>query len=309
MMTLSLREERQLLPLLVKEAAIPEFLGGFLKTIKDKTSFLSKPFESFLGTVGIIVVGRISKILGFLALIGEYYGFGLSSIGKMIDTSLGFNTGKPKISLSDIKKTAKGVIDTIAKKIGLKEAEFKNEYLLSKRAGLGTFLGQIFRAKRLSFVSILYGFIRTFVKGLIAAGLIGGLASMTGQRPAPPVGGKSKSLTGKLQYYKNVSNNVEDTLIKFLNAEIANFSRAFEAQKGRPLKGSSELQKVLYNIEILNYGKNISDLNLRDAFIGPDVKTLAKKILPKVNYQPLASSSSTKKTKELLKLLNEVKKK
>jgi len=108
----------------------------------------------------------------------------------------------------------------------------------------------------------------------------------------PLLPSKLKSQT--MQYYSNVAGDVEDTLIKFLDTSVANFSRAFQSVNGMPLKGSAKMKSVLQDVELLNWG-TLNEINKRKAFVAPRVINLAKKLLPEAQYERVKATPLIKK--------------
>lgn len=280
-----------------KTAVFEEAISGFLGTVKDKTSFMTKPFEIFFSTVAPLMIWRISPLLGILAFVGDAFGFGPGKIGATIDKSLGFGSGEPNISSAAQKGAAENVVKEAEKALGIStEASLSKRQIIveARRSGkFATYLRQMLRSDRLGFGSIVYGFIRAFTKGLLIAGLIGGAKAVLTDKSTPTAEPKSKepapqtqraNLSGKkINYLRNVANNVEDTVIRFLNADIPNFSQTFKEATGKQLKGSQELRKVLYEIEAMNYGKDIADLNHQLAFVAPSTSYMAQMLLPKIS--------------------------
>jgi len=175
------------------------------------------------------------------------------------------------------------------------------------------FMSGMIGGRRLGFASIIFGIIKLFGKGIIAMMLAGGIAKVIGvktrherKRDDPATTGKnvypgdtdpflpSRLKKATMQYYSNVSGNVQDTLITFLDASIANFSVAFKATYKTPLRNSPQMQRVLQDVELLNWG-NMADINKRKAFVAPRVLNLAKKLLPKARYEKIQSKPLGKK--------------
>jgi len=147
-----------------------------------------------------------------------------------------------------------------------------------------------------------------FAKGLLALGIGGGVASMVGLKPGKgpettPAMQKDKSLfqpqpgefgpgskvPAHLKYYSNVSNDVKQTLHRFLDATIANFSTGFmQAQRlANPSKAPVPVErapgwsKILSEVERYNWGP-IAQVNKSKAFVAPRVRQIAQILLNSV---------------------------
>jgi hypothetical protein len=150
------------------------------------------------------------------------------------------------------------------------------------------------------FSGALFGLLRVVSTGLLGLAIFGGVAKMVGLKSkeerevdtetpgAFQYRGDSllpeKLRSQTMQLYANETGNVEDTLIKFLNATVANFSRAFQTLNKRPIKGSPQMKSVLEDVELLNWG-NLDDVNNRTQFVAPRAINLAKKLLPEAKYE------------------------
>jgi hypothetical protein len=177
---------------------------------------------------------------------------------------------------------------------------------------LRRFVTNVRRGQRLPlFSGALLGLLRVVAKGLGIFMLTGGIAKMVGLKSKkerevstePPTAFKYRDddpllprrlKSQTMQYYGNEIGNVENTLIKFLDASIANFSKAFQTVNGMPLKGSPKMQAVLEDIELLNWG-NLEEINKRKAFVAPRVINLAYKLLPEAKYERIKAKPLTKK--------------
>jgi len=153
--------------------------------------------------------------------------------------------------------------------------------------------------------------VKGIAKVMLGVGLVGGIAgavgiksrlekerdpmSQSGFKPNesdPLLPQRLKSQT--LQYYKNTAGNVEDVLIKHLNANIANFSAAFQSVNKEPLKGSKKMRDVLGDVALLNWG-DINEVNKRETFVAPKILNLAIKLLPEAKYEKLSHNPLAKK--------------
>ena len=177
---------------------------------------------------------------------------------------------------------------------------------------LGSFLSSMKSGRRLGFANIIFGLLKSFGKGILMLGAAGGIARMVGVKTRKekereglegggfiPGSGEGPMLPrglsrATMQYYSNVSGNIEDTLITFLDAAIANFSVAFRTMYGIPLKGSPQMNRVVQDVEFLNWG-NLEEINKRKAFVAPKVLNIAKSILPEAKYERIQSQPLAKK--------------
>ena len=153
---------------------------------------------------------------------------------------------------------------------------------------------------------ILMKILWAFVKGLLALGIGGGVASMVGLKDrdmkgkgpttevkAPdmrPGSGNVGKRPAGLKHYSNVNKNVKQTLITFLNATIANFSAGFmQAQRiANPDKPPISVErapgwsKITGTIQKYNWAP-ITKVNGFSAFVAPNVGEIAKVLLNSVN--------------------------
>lgn len=310
------------------------------------SQWLQKPFETIFSAIGPMVIWKISWPLGILSFIGDHYGFGPGFIGKLIDEHIGAGKGK-KLDLSDenLKAASESAVEDFIKKtqslqtasanyflndiIKIKGSFNKDDVLTALYASkyntitkealkvpgtnwIKNFLG----TSKIGITSVLYGLIKAFAKGIMGAAVVGGVASMISgvggdsstekilptEKTTKPVESKNR------QYYSNVERNIENTIIKFLNATISDFSSTFEKLYKKPLHGSKEMQEILNIVESMNKS-DIFNINKWDAFMAPAVLDIAYKIMPTATYEK-ADKESQKGTEDsrtrLLKLLNEV---
>jgi hypothetical protein len=195
---------------------------------------------------------------------------------------------------------------------------FPQKNIEKQAIGRGGYFRRFLRAlkggKKLGFANVLYGLLKLFVSGLAGLGLVGAVSGLAkrhfglglpeeGESPFGGLFGKTtpSKKPGVLSrgnlYIKNEKGSVEDTLIHFLDSTIEGFSKAFQQVKGRPLKGSPEMQERLRVIEKLN-NKNIWELNGNNAFIIPPIMIVAKSLLPEARYEKMkAPAVSTTKEK------------
>jgi len=173
---------------------------------------------------------------------------------------------------------------------------------------LRRFLMKTSRGGRLGLINGLWWVLKTFAKGLVGLGIAGGIAGTVGLKPsgkpgvAPGEGGgleklfppsrESKPLLmreQKTDLYLNTQNNVEATLIHFLDAQYKikfkdkgkymTFSQMFKELNGYPLKGSGEMRDILKLVEGLSWGE-LEQIDNKRTFVGPKLEAIAKKLLP-----------------------------
>lgn len=199
---------------------------------------------------------------------------------------------------------------------------------IGRGAYLRRFLSAIKGGKKLGFANVLYALLKLFAGGLVGLGLVGVVSGLSkrhmgfglpeaGESGESPLGGlfgkpttkKPSILSGGNLYIKNEKGNVEDTLIHFLDSTIEGFSEGFRKVKGKPLKGSPEMQRRLAVIEKMN-NDNIFSLNNKPAFVIPPIMLIANSLLPEARYEKIkAPTSTTTKdapARELKKLLQGV---
>lgn len=332
---------------IIKQADFLEGFTKTLLGKYAPSQWLQKPFETIFSAIGPMVMWKISWPLGVLSFIGDHYGFGPGFIGKLIDEHIGAGKGK-KLDLSDenLKAASESAVEDFIKKtesmkstsanyflddiIKIKGSFNKNDVLASMYASkynnitkealnvpgsnwIKNFLG----TSKIGISSVLYGLIKVFAKGIIGAALVGGVASMiSGEggdqktEEVAPTAEKTKPEELKnRQYYTNVARNVENTIIKFLDATISDFSSTFEKLYKKPLRGSKEMQDILNIIESMNKS-DIFNINKWDAFMAPTVLDIAYKIMPTATYEKVDVKEKQKGTEDsrtrLMKLLNEV---
>jgi hypothetical protein len=305
-----------------------DFLEGFLNQVKDSVDFKNKPFETLFGVFGTALSFKFGWVIGGTVALAEAMGAGPGWIGKLIDDYF-FSRGSTNVKNMDLSESsllgaATSATNEIMNKVKnmsstittesflLNDIQFVKGYItendikvalydqcIKKQAKISLLTKFIRYIKPQSLTGAISSILKMFAKGLLAVGVVGGVKSMLG------VPSKSDSqeiryddneiIPGmnnrKLQYYKNESKNVEDTIIKFLDAEIMNFSSGFEKFYGFPLKGSKQLSSIISDIDMLNW-KKLPELNDVNAFVAPPLMEIAKKLLP-----PGANIEKLEKTK------------
>ena len=198
--------------MIVKQA---DFIEGILSSVKDRTDFKNKPFETIFGLIGTGVLWRMNWMLGALSMVGEAIGgYGPSIIGKYIDDYLRKTKkgGEADLSDSNLQNAATHAAEQILGQ-SAKESEsmladiyiikhslslydfvatayvsqYSQESGLVKHA-LGTKPGVVSDFKNIMLGrgmlakvgGMLYWLLKRFSVGLIGIGLAGGLMSMMG---------------------------------------------------------------------------------------------------------------------------------
>ena len=153
------------------------------------------------------------------------------------------------------------------------------------------FLSSILGGKKLGLASALYGIVKLFAVGLVGIGVAGGATSVVKdlkkdkKSPAP---GPSDQVPAGSQYYAMEGNNVEDTLVKFLNTikfDNGNFESVFKDKYKKPIRLSPQMGSVLVKIRMMNGGVPLNVINRWDAFFAPKLKNLANLFMPSFMYE------------------------
>jgi len=320
----------------IKTAGLIE---SILNQVKDTFDFKNRPFETIFGILGTGYSWTFGWVIGALTTLAEILGYGPGWIGKMIDEYFGFGSGKTLDDVDVNNLSASGASAHIAKKISgeisdidldsiIKPAMMSKLEIIKQAKGHITQedvksaffatvpivkvarwrgLRRLFSLRGSGrFTSTIAGTIRKlikmFLKGMVALGIGGGVAAATGlktkhnDKPS-----SSKDYRADLTHYKNVNHNVKETLITFLDATIANFSRGFQQAQGKmglELDKAPGWNKVLDLIEKLNWA-SIHEINNFDVFVGPDIKKIAKVLLNSVNAQNVSIEKLKTPEKEL----------
>jgi hypothetical protein len=351
---------------LVKQAS---FIEEVLGTIKDKSRLTERPFETIFGSMLPMIVWPTSKILSILMFIAEALGYGPGLLGRLIDRYLGFGgTTAPPLTDTSLKSAATSVVDGLLAKLGLSaKTSMLQNFCMAKesielndmvaiaacikydgiikearrspgRIGfLRRFLVKARVGGRLGLINFLWYLLKTFAKGLIGLGLIGGTIGYLKKKvkevsPGFGVGfGRGRELGpdddsgisttlappervfGKTELYLNTRGDVEETLIHFLDsaykvrlkdkAGYKTFSEMFEELSGYPLRGSGEMRDVLKTIDSLNWG-NVDQINMKRTFAAPTLSYIAKKLLPQIRLKGKRTGPQDKK--ELIEALRGV---
>lgn len=291
---------------MIKQA---EFVEGFINTIKDKTGFMERPFETIFGVMVPMVLFRYNKLLGILGFAAEALGYGPGWIGKKVDEHLVSTKKNGQIDLSEgnLMEAAKGAVGSILPQIKTSHtilediyiiknglnlndfivAPYVNKYAKPSLLGRGTgFFSKLLGGKHLSLTSALFGLLKTFAKGMIGLGIVGGLMSSMGVKLPTHQPQEQRQVNPNEQNYTNVSNNVENTLITFLDATISGFSPAFQKVNNASLKGSLKMKQILYEVAKIN-NTTIENLNQSKTFLAPKVIDIAHKLLPEARYDEI----------------------
>lgn len=340
--------------MITKQAgAMDGFIQGAINSVANSVDFKNKPFESIFGLAGPFAVGLYSPVLGFLVTITQAFGYGPAQIGKLIDEHLKGTMKNGEVDSSDanLETAATKAINGIMGDLGGKaEADLEqiclikkslsfndlvvvahlNKYAKKPLSGAATSgaakAGWWQKIKNTGYLKSVMGGVLALLKGsfktLAIMGLVGGLyaafsgkTTLPGHEPTAKQTEEQKTKSSNVQYYSNVANSVEDTLITFLDAAAPGFSRGFQSVNKHPLKGSPKMAQVLKQLEQENL-TSIENLNGSKVFQGPKVIVLAKQLLPEAKFEeigkpgaakPATPSAKPAKTKnELHGLLNEV---
>jgi hypothetical protein len=326
---------------LIKKAG---FLDGFLKGAVEKIGFREKPFETIFSIVGTAVIWRINSLLGIVAFMAESLGYGPGLLGRAIDTYLKSGGAETVDNMnlnseSDLRSAAEFAISDLMKNTNISEKISSSEYFLNdlynikksidlddiitasyvgkyfplkKEAGPRTqtykrFLMKILGGKTLGVANILYGIIKLFAVGIVGLGIAGGTKSVV--KDVTEGKGLLKKPTNVpvgSQYYANKENNIEGTIIKFLNTikfDSGDFETTFQKKYNMSMISSPQMDKVLMKIKMMNGGVSLDVINRWDAFFAPELKIMANMFMPGFIYE-----KNTKKTpkEELSKLLKGV---
>lgn len=303
---------------LIKNAG---FIDGFLKTVAEKVGFREKPFETIFSIIGTAVIWRLSKVLGLLAFIGESMGYGPGLIGRALDDYFKSSGSKSidnmdlsesnlkaasefavldmaKNMLGNEKTSAMNYIDdiiSIKKSININDlstAVYASMYFKKEAIGRSSktrrFLLKVLGGQRLGIANVLYGIVKLFVKGLIGLGIIGGVKSVVKDIKEKDKNEVIKTTPSGMKRYKNEKGNVKETLINLLNTinfKNGTFETTFRNKYNVPLRNSSQMNKLLTQIRILNQGQPINIMDKWDIFFGPSLKDMANILMPEFAYR------------------------
>lgn len=281
------------------------------------------------------LLGRIiDKSLGFngtnvSSLSDDNLKSAATNVIDMLLSKLGMSTESMIYDLYQIKHSIE-VHDlvSIAAYIRQNPNMIKTTYISRRPRFLRSFLFNTSRSGRLGLINSLWWILKTFTKGLIGLGIAGGVVGKAKEISHPsvpietgkgleelfPSGGRSKKLLmqrGPTDLYLNIKNNVEDTIIHFLNSKYKirsksgikyiTFSEMFKKLNGYSIKNSGEMQDILKLINGLNWGE-LEQINNKRTFVGPKLEFIAKKLLPVMQLENEVSNEN----KELLQALQGV---
>lgn len=161
------------------------------------------------------------------------------------------------------------------------------------RAGMfRRFLSSVFGGRKLGLANVLYGILKLFATGLIGLGIAGGVKSVikdVKRDTTDPTGVGPTSFTNVTGgHYKNVSGNVQETIVKLLNTikfDSGNFETTFSKEYGKPLRNSQRMRKLLSMVRSMNGGEDIYEMNGWGAFRAPSVKAMANILMPEFKYE------------------------
>jgi hypothetical protein len=297
----------------VKSAGrVEDFLAGAADEAKEKSQVMSAPFKTILSTVGPFL---FSKTIWGWALweLAQHFGFDVFGwIGGMADKMLGLgkSDNPPSVGESDIKSAAEGISDGIWDWLKSKWNEIldyitgvfaSSDRGIVKQASKSKwtrFMRQVGSGRRVGLVGFIYKLLMVAFLGL--AGSIGfsGLFRAVGLGPSASQKemhereqeerAKTERPVEKHQHYQNTKNNIEDTLIYYLNTAVGanegnmDMETYFQMTRSRPLRGSPEMQKILKEIHELYRYSSTEEINNFETFYGPKVKEIIGEITPEV---------------------------
>jgi len=292
------------------------------------------------------VLGYGPGLLG--RLIDKALGFGTGSPNLSDESLKGAATGTIDTILSKLGMRAESMIrdlymvkssiemhDLVAIAAYVKQNPATVKIAYPGRASfLRRFLLRTSQGGRLGLINGLWWILKTFAKGLIGLGIAGGLIGKGKELLQPggapgmpgrgleglfPPSGEAKPLLmerGPTDLYLNVKQNVEDTLIHFLDsayklhskssATYVPFSKMFQELNGYPLRGSAEMRDVLKIVGGLNWGE-VSQIDSKRTFVGPVLETIAKRLIPVMQLESEeVKPTEGSKDKDLLQALRGV---
>ncbi len=308
---------------LIKEAG---FLDGFLKGAIEKVGFREKPFETIFSIVGTAVIWRINKLFGIVAFMAESLGYGPGLLGKAVDTYLKSGGAETVDDMnlnseSDLRSAAEFAISDLMKNANISEKTSSSEYFLNdiynikksinsddiitasyvgkyfplKKEAAGRigmfrrFLQKVLGGKTLGFANVLYGIVKLFAVGMVGLGVAGGTKSVVKEKLlGKGVGKPTDKAPAGSQYYANKGNNIESTIIKFLNTikfDSGNFETTFQKKYNMPIISSPQMDKVLMKIRMMNGGVSLDVINRWEAFFAPKLKIMANMFMPGFIYE------------------------
>ena len=301
---------------MVKEAnslgAVENFLSGAANDAKKKREVTSKPVETILSTVGPYLFSR--SIIGWgLLELAKQLGFDLfGMIGGIVDDALGLGGSEvTEVSDSGILAAAKKAAGRLWNKIkdylsGLWDNILgggisllsSREMDIVKEARNPTkfmrFLKDIRKGGRLSVASLLYGILKVVFLGIAGSAVMAGTVKVMGVTPIAEKEERGRQYQERvapktnLQHYKNIRYNVEDSLIAYMNAAVGankghkSFESIFETVKGRPLRGSDEMRKVLSEVSRLYDHAPIERISTYETFYGPRIVSVIQNMVPEM---------------------------
>lgn len=301
------------------------FIENTFQGMKDELS-QGGMFEKIFSIMGPSVAWSFFKPLGALLMLAEVAGIGPGVIGRWLDQKLN-PSDRTDMSFdeSQLKDASGSIIDTLLSKVGLKSTSSLNDifmvkghldqhdlvsaaalckYGFEKQAlGRSRLLSTVKEVGKTSLTGMLVKLLLMFVVGLAGVGLAKGVIGATGDFMKAPTSFPSSgtmpsgTLSGATKY-ANTKENVEDTIIHFLDSaykvrgasqkDYKTFSEMFHDNNGYALKGSDEMNSVLNTINTMNVG-GIEQANEKKSFFAPNLETIAKILLPtfKLESEPI----------------------
>ena len=267
--------------------------------------FVAESFGFGLGRIGRLV----DKTIGFsgkglkpvISLNGLYDAASkiinkiISSIGGLFSTS-GLNRN---ITKADMKKVENLCIIASYDPNFIKLGLFSKRRLRDKRylAELfGSMVGSKKNGGKTGLIRRLASMLFKILGGIAAFGIIGGVVKTVSGKTKevdvpslqiPGATGKSVEVSENVPkswlYYNNAKNDIQDSIIYYLNYEISGFSNTFFKENGIQIYNSPQMRNLLKLIEKHNSAP-VTHLNNKKGFVAPKIEQMAEKIMPGYKY-------------------------
>lgn len=198
-----------------------------------------------------------------------------------------FGLNESKAMLLNLKEI-KGEISENDIIVSLSYAQYKSN--LIKVAGIGSWLKALLGfAKSENKHSLIFNIVRWFFKivtkfisGVLLLGAGGGIVGYTGYKKDTGTTTTTSQIDEKTSLYKNTKGNVKNTVIDFLNSEFdfndngkkISFSEMFKKQNNRPIENSTEMNELLFKIQLANGGESINNISRWESFKAPNLKSM-----------------------------------
>ena len=215
-----------------------------LKTVADKMELHKHPFETIFSTMLPAIVWPASRLLSAFWLIAEAVGYGPSLLGEYIDEKLGFHSGNPDLSDSNLKNAASSFTNKVFNTIGMsaesdmdiflqKESVSMNDLValavliknrpLKKEAAPGrasllkNFINKVFKGQRLGLMNILFFMLKSFAKGLLMLGVAKGGVEFIKEKALGPKTDIYEDDPSQLRLLNPTNNLMSGKLIPYAN--------------------------------------------------------------------------------------------